>query len=219
MNNPITNKKIDLEYQHFIIDKAHPCIMANSVFKNKHYQLNIYNDIFEDEAIEPILSNFANYLENYDCNSQKFESFFLCFKNNRFQTELEFEKAMWGFLQKLHNKDDSCLDKSVSSNPDDATFSFSIKGRAFYVVGMHPKSSRLSRRAPYVTLVFNLHQQFEKLRDMGTFDKVKSRIRNRDEVLQGSINPVLRDYGAESETKQYSGRAVDQSWRCPFQHR
>ena len=34
----------------------------------------------------------------------------------------------------------------VSPDPDDAHFSFSVGGRAFFVVGLHPLSSRLARR-------------------------------------------------------------------------
>ena len=68
------------------------------------------------------------------------------------------------FLQKLHNHDDSQWEPNVSEDPNDSNFSFSIKGKAFYIVGMHPESSRMARRAPYCTVVFNLHWQFEKLR-------------------------------------------------------
>ena len=51
---------------------------------------------------------------------------------------------------------------------------------------------------------------------MGVYDKVKKRIRSRDKELQGSINPVLRDFGTDSETKQYSGREVESNWKYPF---
>jgi uncharacterized protein len=41
-------------------------------------------------------------------------------------------------------------------------------------------------------------------------------IRARDVALQGDINPNLADMGERSEARQYSGRAVDDAWRCPF---
>jgi len=74
----------------------------------------------------------------------------------------------------------------------------------------------MARQSPYPTIVFNLHAQFEQLRAMGSYKKVKKRIRKRDKKLQGHINPVLKDFGKDSETKQYSGRAVDNAWKCPF---
>ncbi|MBJ7881366.1 guanitoxin biosynthesis heme-dependent pre-guanitoxin N-hydroxylase GntA [Gelidibacter salicanalis] len=208
--------KIELAYKNFIIKEKHPCIMANAVFKLDNYQINIYDDITSDAVIAPILETIENYLQNYNFESNEFESLMLCFKDNQFATELEFEKALWNLLQKLHDHDDAEWDAEVSDDVDNPMFSFSLKGKAFYIVGMHPKSSRMARRAPYCTIVLNLHWQFEKLREMGTYQTVKKRIRRRDKKLQGSINPVLRDFGSDSEAKQYSGRAVDDQWKCPF---
>ena len=107
-------------------------------------------------------------------------------------------------------------DPSVSKHLNDNNYSFSIVGRAFYIVGMHPNSSRKARQMPYATLVFNLHSQFEKLREMGAYNQVRNRIRNRDIKLQGTINPMLKDFGQESEAKQYSGRKVEKNWECPY---
>ena len=54
---------------------------------------------------------------------------------------------------------------------------------------------------------------------MGTYKKVKKRIRRRDKKLQGYINPVLKDFGTDTETRQYSGRNVEEDWKCPFIHK
>ncbi|ALJ04144.1 hypothetical protein APS56_02805 [Pseudalgibacter alginicilyticus] len=217
--NPQESNNIKLEYKHFIINKNHPCVMANSVFTMDNYKLNIYDDINSEEIISAVLLNIENYLNNYDYESKEFQSLIICFKNNKFKTELEFENALWNFLQRLHNYDDAPWDESVSSDPNDPNFSFSIKNKAFYIIGMHPESSRLARKAPYCTIVFNLHYQFEKLREMGAYERVKKRIRSRDKELQGFINPVLADFGLDAETKQYSGRNVEKDWKCPFHNK
>lgn len=207
---------IEQAYKKFIITDKHPCIMANAVFKLDNYKLNILDDMTSDAVVLPMLHAIENYLSNYDFESNNFETLLFCFKNNQFDTELEFEDALWNLLQKLHDQDDHDWDPEVSDEVESSKFSFSLKGKAFYIVGMHPKSSRLARRAPYCTVVFNLHWQFEKLREMGTYQTVKKRIRRRDKKLQGSINPVLRDFGSDTEAKQYSGRAVGTEWKCPF---
>src|SRR5690606_16309248 len=106
----------------------------------------------------------------------------------------------------IHELDESPWDPEVSPDPEAADFSFSIAGKAFYLVGMHPNASRKSRQAPYPALAFNLHQQFENLRHKGRYEKVKKRIRQRDIQLQGDINPMLQDFMEGSETRQYSGR-------------
>jgi FPC/CPF motif-containing protein YcgG len=38
----------------------------------------------------------------------------------------------------------------------------------------------------------------------------------RDLRLQGSLNPNLSDFGKKSDARQYSGRAVEANWKCPF---
>lgn len=207
---------IEQEYRDFILKKKHPCVMANTVFLMEDYNLHVYDDISSDQVIKPMLSDIEKYLKNYDYESNGFETLIFCFKNSNFKTEKQFEKALWNLLQKLHNNDDKEWDQNVSKDPNDSNFSFSLKGKAFYIVGMHPHSSRIARRAPYCTLVLNLHWQFERLREMGIYQAVKQRIRRRDKKLQGHINPVLKDFGKDSETKQYSGREVEASWKCPF---
>ena len=41
-------------------------------------------------------------------------------------------------------------------------------------------------------------------------------ILERDRTLAGDINPMLARHGESSEARQYSGRAVDDDWTCPF---
>ncbi|MDX1470983.1 MAG: guanitoxin biosynthesis heme-dependent pre-guanitoxin N-hydroxylase GntA, partial [Flavobacteriaceae bacterium] len=94
--------------------------------------------------------------------------------------------------------------------------SFSVHGRAFYIVGMHPESTRKARRSPYPCMVFNLHGQFEKLREMNVYRNLRDRIRRRDKQQNGSVNPMLADFGEVSEARQYSGRMVGDNWECPF---
>jgi FPC/CPF motif-containing protein YcgG len=45
---------------------------------------------------------------------------------------------------------------------------------------------------------------------------MRETIRARDMKLQGTLNPNLSDFGKQSEARQYSGRAVEQNWKCPF---
>lgn len=82
---------------------------------------------------------------------------------------------------------------------------------------MHPLASRNARQFCHTALVFNLHEQFEDLRRRGKYEMFTNMIRARDMAFQGSINPVLKNFGTSSEARQYSGRAVEDNWRCPFQ--
>lgn len=222
MDTPILKEAhdtIEINYRDFILKRKHPCVMANSIFLQDEYKLKIYDDITSDAVVAPVILDIETYIKEYDFDSNSFETIIFCFKNNSFKTELQFEKALWEFLQKLHDNDDRSWDSNVNRDPENANFSFSLKGRAFYIIGMHPKSSRIARQAPYCTLVFNLHWQFEKLREMGIYQNIKKRIRRRDKKLQGTINPVLKDFGKASESRQYSGREIENDWKCPFSNK
>ena len=132
--------------------------------------------------------------------------------------EAAFEAALWAHLQAMHEHDQTRFDwdARVGSDPSLSDFSMSIGGRAFFVVGLHPAASRVSRRAPFPCLVFNFHDQFESLKASGKYQTMQAAIRARDVALQGSVNPVLSRFGEASEARQYAGRAVSKEWRCPF---
>ncbi|SRR5690554_1744799 len=212
----IYQQEIEQKFQQFILEENHPCIMANTVFSMKMYEIKLYEKLGSKATATTLLEDLQDYLNSYNFNDNKFKSFIAVFPEADIVSEIEFENLLWRQLQFIHDKDEKPWDHRVSKNPEDDNFSFSIAGRAFYVVGMHPKSSRLARQAPYVTLVFNLHWQFEKLREMNAYHKVRDKIRERDEELQGSINPMLEDFGKSSEARQYSGRNVGEVWKCPF---
>ena len=132
--------------------------------------------------------------------------------------EAGFEDALWNRLQALHRLDrrNFLWDPSVSPDPDSPDFSLSLGGRAFYIVGVHPGASRKARRFGCAALVFNLHSQFETLREDGRYEKLRAAITERDIAFSGSRNPMLKQHGESSEARQYSGREVGAEWRCPF---
>lgn len=207
---------IQEEFKSFIIDGKHPCVMANTVFALDDFHLHLYKSLGSKTAAKKLLKDLRDYIEEYDFSDNKFKAFIAVFPEMALESEKEFENLLWQQLQIIHDEDPVAWDNRVSNNPEHNEFSFSIGGRAFYVIGMHPKSSRMARRSPYPTLVFNLHWQFEKLREMGVYQKVRDKIRKRDAALQGTINPVLEDFGDRSEARQYSGRNVESDWKCPF---
>ncbi|MEG9327862.1 guanitoxin biosynthesis heme-dependent pre-guanitoxin N-hydroxylase GntA [Salinimicrobium catena] len=220
MSQTVANKKraqsTKKQYDEFILEKDHPCLMAKTVFSMDQVDLHEYENFGSRETAEIMLKDLKNYVEKYDFESNDFFTFMAVFKGEKNYSEEEFEQLLWQQLQHLHEADDSPWDKAVKPDPEDPNFSFSLAGKAFYIVGMHPNSSRKARQAPYPTMTFNLHWQFEKLREMNTYHTVRDKIRERDIELQGSINPMLEDFGENSEARQYSGRKVGEEWKCPF---
>ncbi len=203
-------------FKEWILENNHPCLMAQTVFKQDHVFLKNYEGFGTHKSTNKILEDLETYIKKYDFTDNNFFTFIACFPKDSTNSEIDFEERLWQQLNFLHQEDDCDWDKSVEKDPEDRNFSFSLKGRAFYIVGMHEKASRLARKTPFPTIVFNLHWQFEKLREMNTYQTVRDRIRKRDKKLQGSINPVLEDFGETSEAKQYSGRMPEKEWKCPF---
>lgn len=210
--------KVNQEFSEFILENNHPCLMAQTVFSMDKAEVHSYSNFGSLQTARKILKDLKNYIENYDFSSNDFYSFIAVFPERKNFSEEQFEALLWKQLQFIHQADASPWDPEVSSDPDSDKFSFSIAAKAFYVVGLHPNSSRKARQSPYPALTFNLHWQFEKLRDMGAYENVRDKIRERDKALQGNINPMLEDFGSNSEARQYSGRKVGEEWKCPFLH-
>jgi uncharacterized protein len=204
------------EFEDFIIGKDHPCLMAQTVFSMDKVDFHEYDNFGSRETAKAILADLKQYIAAYDFESNDFLTFLAAFKGKQDYSEEEFEETLWEQLQHLHEVDDADWDEAVSPDPESKNFSFSLGGKAFYIVGLHPNSSRKARQAPYPAIAFNLHWQFEKLREMNTYHTVRDKIRERDIELQGDMNPMLEDFGERSEARQYSGRKVGEEWKCPF---
>lgn len=208
-----------IQFQTAIKDPAFPCVGAKSALSRGNMQFLVGRDIrsaWDDLRVHAALRRFV---ADYHAEPELFRSLILLFEGAEELDELSFETAMWDRLQSLSDKDEwlgQPPDPRVSDDPQDPHFSLSFAGEGFFVVGLHPRASRPARRFPRPALVFNLHDQFERLRAEGRYEKLRTSIIDRDVALAGSINPMLARHGASSEARQYSGRAVGEDWRCPF---
>lgn len=169
-----------------------------------------------------IYPNLLDLAWTYAREPSLFHSLAVVFEEDSGLDEEGFERCLWERLESLTQKDDfhgQHADPRVSADPGDPHFSLSFGGEAFFVVGLHPRASRPARRFERPALIFNLHDQFEQMRASGMYDKMRSTIIARDIKLAGDINPMLARHGTLSEARQYSGRAVDSDWVCPFSGR
>jgi uncharacterized protein len=208
----------------FLADPQYPCLAAKGLAGRDDYQLHVYGALGSAPASRELSVDLRSFARDAQRRSgdDPLTAFVAVFPERRPRGEAAFERSLWIQLQRLHDRDDrlSGWDPSVSDDPDDPRFAFSFAGCAFFVIGLHPDSSRLARRFVWPALVFNPHAQFEALRRDGLFDRLRDRIRERDVALQGSVNPSVADFGEASEARQYSGRdTTNRSWRCPFHAR
>src|SRR5690606_39229422 len=145
-----------------------------------------------DPCVTPVLhAALARYSRDYPAPGLVPVTFIAAFAHE-LMDERCFEQRLWRQLQALHEHDCArsiAWAPGVTDDPERSDFSFSVGGRAFFVVGLHPGASRLARRSPVPCLVFNFHEQFEALKQSGKYTGLQDAIRARDIALQGSINP------------------------------
>lgn len=205
--------------QEKITDPEYPCVGAKAAVNSGQHRIGWYGRMASPETTRQLAIDLEKYsTETYAAESE-YMTLIAIFADEP-QGEPEFERKLWAQLQQLHDseKDLQNWDPEVSHDPKNPDFSFSFNGNAFFIVGLHQQASRKARQFPFTAMAFNLHRQFEQLREKGVYDNMKKVIREREIEYSGSINPMLNDFGQGLEAPQYSGRHVDDSWKCPFLH-
>lgn len=201
----------------FIAEDSFPCVGAKAALSQDSISVVRAKDL-RSGACDALITARLQAFAAQTTHESVFLSLAVIFERTPVLSEIAFEAALWRRLQAIHDIDAQVhrWDPDVSSDPRSPDFSMSIGGRAFYVIGLHPGASRQARRFGHAALVFNLHSQFERLKEDGRYEKMQAAISERDIALCGSRNPMLALHGVTSEAPQYSGRIVDEHWTCPF---
>ncbi len=212
------NDELVNEYKTYIGNKGFACVAAKAALAKQQLNAMVADHMacpFTDTAI---LNFLYAFVDEYRNSRQLYHSAAIIFKQPQQLTEAMFEKFMWQRLQSLSDLDAQRYgyDKRVQSDPSSPDFSFSLKEEAFFIIGLHPNSSRQARQFKNPAIVFNPHKQFEELRQTGKYRHLQHVVRKRDIDLSGSINPMLKDFGQHSEVYQYSGQEYNASWACPL---
>ena len=216
-SHPLAGRFVD-----FIGGFDFPCVGAKAAVNRDGISFVVARDFrsaWDDLRIMPGLLDLA---KRYRADPVPFQSLVVLFENGAPSSEQAFETQLWARLQSLTDKDQwlgQPADPRVAHDPEDPHFAMSFGGEAFFVVGLHPKASRPARRFEAPVMVFNLHNQFERLREAGRYEKLRGTILDRDLRLAGTPNPMLAQHGTKSAARQYSGRAVADGWQCPFSGR
>lgn len=205
-------------FRSLVLNPKFSCVGAKSALRRGGYRFGLYDSMGSPGATAGLARDLFEFIEDQPSLDGEFTTFVASFGGPITADERQFEKLLWAQLQRLHEEDrpHHSWAHAVSSDPEDSNFAFSFAGRAFFVVGLHPAASRFARRFAWPTLIFNAHEQFEKLREEGRFGRLRDVIRARDMNLQGDLNPNLSDFGEFPEARQYSGRPAEEDWRCPF---
>jgi FPC/CPF motif-containing protein YcgG len=206
-------------FRKFIHAPRFSCVGAKAALSRGRLSTVVARDITSAWNDLEIHRTLLDFVRQYRRQPGPFRSLAVIFRGPLDLSEKEFERHLWERLQSLSDKDawrGQRYDPRVSPHPDNPHFAVSFGGEGFFIVGLHPHATRPARRFETPVMVFNLHDQFERLRAAGTYEKLRRTIIERDVALAGSPNPMLARFGERSEAAQYSGRMVDEGWVCPF---
>jgi FPC/CPF motif-containing protein YcgG len=206
-------------FEQSVRDPLFPCVGAKAALSKEQMTFVVARDMKSAWDDLDIHAQVRSLVHLYHQNRTPFRSLAVIFEHDSGLDELEFERYLWERLQSLSDKDDwlgQKQDARVAHDPNHPEFSLSFGGEAFFIVGLHPLASRPARRFVRPTMIFNLHDQFELLREANQYEKLRASIMDRDLKMAGDINPMLSKHGEVSAARQYSGRAVEKGWKCPY---
>jgi FPC/CPF motif-containing protein YcgG len=206
------------ELRALVLNDHFSCLGAKAALRQGAYRFGLYDILGSEDVAAGVARDLFTFTHEIAAGDGQFTTFLASFSGPTSPDEESFERLLWRMLQQLHDLDAAHhgWDPSVADDPAASEFSFSFARTGFFIVGLHAASSRAARRFAWPTLVFNPHRQFDALRASGRYGRFQQVIRIAEQALQGGINPMLADHGVASEARQYSGRAVDSSWQCPF---
>lgn len=206
------------EYAEFLSGKGFPCIAAKAALSRNHIKCMVAMHMACPAHDREVLQFIYNFVDVYRASEESYHSAAVIFREPTEMDETAFDKLLWQRLKALASLDKVkyAYDPRVDSNPTSVNYSFSLKEEAFFIIGLHPTSRRKARQFKYPALIFNPHAEFEKLRRLNRYTKMKDVVRKRDIKYSGSINPTLYDFGEASEVYQYSGIEYDSGWTCPL---
>lgn len=168
-------------FQGFVADPQFPCVGAKSALAHESVRFGVYDKLGAPNSSAGLAHDLFTFTQDPLVVAQnEFVTFVAMFREPAELTEEEFELLLWDELAQLMKLDAPLhdWDPTVSQQPDDPHFAFSFAGLAFFVVGLHPQSSRLARQFPWPTLVFNPHAQFVRLKESQKMGRMQDVIRS-----------------------------------------
>ena len=170
--------EMETAFRQFVLAPDFPCLGAKAALNSHSETVRTFAELGTAESTDLLAAGLSEFIQD-PC---EYATFIAIFESPRQTSEQEFEGLLWKQLRLLHTRDPRRSEwaHNVSPDPADPHFSFSFGGQALYVIGMHANSSRVARRFPWPALIFNPHEQFERLRSDGKWRHMQETIRERD---------------------------------------
>jgi FPC/CPF motif-containing protein YcgG len=212
-------EKVETEIAALLTQRNYPCVAALQSFHRDDYQVGFYEQFGTGKSYSNLRADLHHFLVEQRKSGSTYHTFWAIFPEFSSVNEQNFETQMWEELSWLTSEELKDVDwgpDTTNRDPGTPEFAFNLFGEAFFVVGMHPESSRRARKFPWPTLIFNVFSQFRELQSRGLYDSMVQLNRERDRKFQGTANPMAVEHGEKWETIQFSGRQNNATWKCPF---
>lgn len=170
------------EMKKLITQKNYPCVAAIKSFFSQEYDVGVYKNFGKGDSGKNLRQDLGKFVETLKTSQSPYYTFWAIFPDEHYEkSEQAFEKDMWEELSHTTREELKALDWQVANaDPNDKNFGFHLFGENFFVVGLHPQSSRKSRVFPWPTLIFNVFSQFQTLQKQGIYAPMVETNRQRD---------------------------------------
>jgi uncharacterized protein len=213
----VVRELIERQLRCLVLDGPFPCLGARAALRTGSYLFNVHLDMNDRQALDGVLADLR-YFARVRREMGNLYTYVVSFVEPRMiPSEMTWDQTVWRFLQGLHDLDDTRWDPRYSRDPTDADFALSVAGLGQLVVTLYPGASRYTRRFAWPTLIFNpLEQDRANFPTDEEFLRFQNMIRDRDERLQGTVNPSLPPTLDDPQAPGFSGAPIDASWTCPL---
>lgn len=213
--------QVKTEINALLNQRGYPCVAAVQSLHRKDFWLRTYRDFGKVHQRASLREDLLHYLKTYKKTGSQYFTFWAVFRDEYPYSEDEFEQFLWSELSALTSESSKETDQDTrfSIDPESKNFCFSLGGSALFVVGLHSQSSRLARKFPWPSLVFNVYEQFDQLVAQKKYIPMVETVRRRDIEFQGDVNPMVLQHNDSWESIQFSGKKNAENWKCPFHFR
>lgn len=215
-------REVRADLESFIQTSEFSCLGARAALKKGSIVHHHYRALGDPESARAHHGDLFEYARDIrpTLSDRSFRTFVSTFDEpGGILDEHEHERLLWRHLQLIHDIDSLThgLDENTTSDPSAPNFGFHVGGHAFFIIGLHPGSSRASRRFRLPALAFNSIAQFAAMGEK--FFSMQGAIRKREVTNNGSVNPSYSTYEYQMPARLFAGRFSEEDWTCPFTSR
>lgn len=209
--------RIQTDFIQWAMSPSLPCIGAKISLARKAFDICVCDmplgSSGNAEYVAKKLRGWRSSQQSEWDHRNPFTTFVVVFPSTPPCTEVDFEKNATIELRNLMRTDGAPWPSGMPTDAAHPKYMFSFDGQSYFVVGLHPGSSRPGRRFKYAALVFNAKRQFDVLRQGNEFQQIQKIVRRRDTVLSGSPNPcVVAELPALQQMSGYDHTQDNVAW-------